>query len=135
MKLLSKLERYKDFGLLLMRLGLGALMIMHGYPKIIGGPEKWISIGGSMKNLGVNFFPGFWGFMAALAEALGGLMVILGFYFRPACLFILFTMVVASIDNMAGGEGLKGASHAMELGFTFLGLMFIGAGKFSVDKN
>jgi len=88
MKILSKLGNYKDFGLLLMRLGLGALMVLHGYPKLLGGPDQWVPIGRSMKNLGVNFLPVFWGFMAAVAEALGGLLILLGLYFRPACLFI-----------------------------------------------
>jgi len=44
-------------------------------------------------------------------------------------------MIVASVEQFSGGDGIKGASHAMELGFAFTGLLFIGAGKYSVDKN
>lgn len=135
MALLQKLGNYKNTGLLLMRVGLGVMMIMHGYPKLFGGPEMWSGVGGAMKNIGIDFFPAFWGFMAACAEALGGLLILLGLLFRPACIFLLFTMVIAALMHLANGDGIMQASHAIELGFVFIGLLFIGPGKYSVDKS
>ena len=44
----SKLNRFTDFGLLIMHVGLGFMMIMHGYPKIFGGPERWSKLGTAM---------------------------------------------------------------------------------------
>lgn len=131
----GKLARFTDFGLLTMRAGLGAMMILHGYPKLMGGPEKWAKLGGAMANLGLHDFPAFWGFMAGFAEAVGGLFVVLGLLFRPACAFIVFTMIIAAVSHFAKGDGLDGAGHAIELAFAFFGLMFVGPGRFSLDRR
>ena len=135
MAILSALGKYSNFGLLVMRLGLGAMMVMHGYPKLIGGPEKWAKVGGAISNIGIHAYPVFWGFMAAATEGLGGLLLALGLFFRPTCLLLTFTMTIATLSHFHRGDDLIGASHAIELGFAFLGLLFVGPGKYSVDKN
>lgn len=135
MAVLSDLGRYKDAGLLILRVGLGAMMIFHGYPKIIGGPEGWAQLGASTKYVGITFLPTFWGLMGALAEGLGGVLIILGLWFRPAAIFLTLNMIVASAMHLGKGDGLMDASHAIELGFVFAGLIFIGPGKYSVDKR
>jgi putative oxidoreductase len=132
---LGKLGNYKNFGLLLMRAGLGVMMITHGYPKLMGGPDLWTKIGSAMGNLGVHFAPMFWGLMAGLAESIGGLLVVLGLFTRTACIFLLITLIVAVLQHFSKGDGLNGAAHAIETGFAFLGLLFLGAGKYSVDKK
>lgn len=118
-----------------MRIGLGVMMIMHGYPKLLGGPDKWEKIGGAMADMGVDIFPMFWGFMAAVAEAIGGLMVVLGWQFRLANLLLLITMIVAAFKHLHAGDTVMQASHSIELAFVFAGLLFVGAGKFSIDKK
>ena len=62
-----------DYGLLIIRAGMGILFLIFGWPKIIGGTEMWNGIGGSMANVGIHFAPTFWGFMAAFAEFAGGI--------------------------------------------------------------
>jgi putative oxidoreductase len=42
-------------------------------------------------------------------------------------------MLVAALMHLDAGDGLKGAGHAIELGTVFLGLMFVGAGKYGLD--
>jgi len=135
MAILSRLSRHQNFGLLLMRLGIGAMMIFHGYPKLIGGPGMWNKIGGSMANVGMHDFPTFWGFMAAFAEGVCGLLFLIGFLFRPACLLLMITMVVASMHHFHAGDGWAGASHAFELGVVFLAMFIIGPGRYSIDKS
>lgn len=135
MAIFSGLGRYTDAGLLLMRVGLGAMMIVHGYPKLVGGPEKWAKVGRAMENLNIDAYPTFWGFMAAAAEAFGGLLLMIGLAFRPAALLLLFTMVVAAMSHFAKGDDLLRSSHAIELGFVFLGLFFVGPGRYSIDKR
>ena len=78
-------------GLLLLRVGIGVSIFFHGLPKITGGPETWTAIGGTMSNLGINFAPTFWGFMAAFAETIGGILFALGLFFRPAALLLIGT--------------------------------------------
>jgi len=116
-------------------MGLGVMFIMHGYPKLLGGPAMWEGVGGAMGEVGVTFLPLVWGLLAALAETLGGLFFLIGFLFRPAALIMAFTMLVASLHHLGNGDGLNGASHAIEIGIVFLGFAFIGPGKYSVDKR
>lgn len=135
MAVLSNLGRYKDAGLLILRVGLGAMMIFHGYPKLIGGPDGWAQLGASTKYVGITFLPAFWGLMAAIAEAAGGILILLGLWFRPAAIFLTLNMIVASAMHLGKGDGLMDASHAIELAFVFAGLIFIGPGKYSIDRK
>jgi len=67
--LFAETQTISHFGLLLLRLGIGTLMFFHGLPKLMGGAEMWAKVGGAMKNLGLDFAPTFWGFLATFAEA------------------------------------------------------------------
>ena len=107
----------------------------HGWPKITGGPEMWTNIGGSMGNLGIDFAPTFWGFMAAFAEFFGGLLLALGLFFRITNFLLVFTMIVAAIVHLKGEDGFGGASHAIEAGILFFSLIFIGPGRYSLDAK
>jgi len=111
------------------------MMIIHGYPKMMGGPDLWAKIGSAMPIKGAPGLAVFWGFMAAFAEAVGGLLFILGFLFRPACFLLLVTMGVAAHKHFTDGDGLQGAGHALELAVVFLAMFIIGPGKYSVDKR
>lgn len=135
MAILGNLSKHTNTGLLIMRIGLGFMMIMHGYPKLFGGVEKWTAVGGAMKNFGMHDVPHFWGFMAAFAETIGGLLFLLGFLFRPATFLLLFTMVTAAAMHLGKGDGLMGSSHAIELGVVFLAMFIIGPGRYSIDKR
>ncbi len=142
-KLLSPSTQAVSFGLLVLRIGIGVMFVLHGEGKMFGGPEKWLKLGGAMENIGITFLPTVWGFLAAFAEFGGGILLILGLVFRPACFMMLFTMFIAAlvhwVDATAEGEELKGkimsGSHAIELGFVFLALLFTGPGKYSVDNK
>ena len=134
MAIFSRLGKYQQTALLILRVGIGIMMIYHGYPKLLGGPGKWASLGKAMHSLGLHDFPAFWGFMAAVAEAIGGLCLIVGFCFRPACLLLLITMIVAAMKHLGSGP-FGEATHAIELGVVFLAMTLLGPGKYSVDKS
>lgn len=135
MAIFDTLGKYRNTGLLILRVGLGAMMMVHGLPKIMGGPDKWAALGGSMKVIGIDFLPTFWGLMAALAEGMGGFLLVLGLFFRPVNMLLAFTMMIAALVHFGKGEGIMGASHAIEVGIVFFSLIFIGPGKYSVDKK
>ncbi len=134
MALLSQLGKYKNTGLFIIRVGLGVMMVMHGLPKI-AHPDRWAGIGGAMKTFHITFFPAFWGFMCAVTEAIGGLFSVLGLWFRVVSLFMFIVMVVAATHHIVSGDGIMEASHAIELAFAYLGLMFLGPGLYSVDRK
>ncbi len=131
--ILRSLDKYRDVGLLILRVGIGIMFMSHGLPKLIAGPEKWLILGGTMNSLGVDFAPMVWGFMAAFSEFAGGMLLALGFFTRPACFFLLATMIVATSMHISKGDPFLKYSHAMEAGILFLSLIFIGPGKYSLD--
>ncbi len=122
-----------NLGLLILRIGIGIMFLLHGFPKLMGGIQTWEFLGSQMSVVGINFAPVFWGFMAAISESLGGLLLILGLFTRPAAFLMLFTMLIATLMHLTNGDGLKGASHAIELGIVFISVIIIGAGKYSLD--
>src|SRR5690554_3516749 len=124
-----------DAGLLLLRIGIGISIFFHGLPKIMAGPEMWTAIGGTMSNLGITFAPTFWGFMAAFAETVGGILFALGLFFRPAALLLIGTMVVALITHLSAGDSCMVYGHALDLLIVFAGSILIGAGRYSVDNK
>ncbi|OGQ18516.1 MAG: DoxX family protein [Deltaproteobacteria bacterium RIFCSPHIGHO2_02_FULL_40_11] len=128
------LSSKRDLGLLTLRLGIGIMFILHGYPKVLGGVAQWTQIGSSMQNLGITFFPAFWGFMAASSECFGGFLFAIGFLFRPACLLLLSTMSVATLYHLGKGDGIMGASHALEAAIVFVSMFLIGPGKHSFSN-
>lgn len=128
------LNKYSDAGILFLRIGIGfAFIFVHGWGKIMGGPELWGKLGGSMANLGITFAPVFWGFMAALAEFGGGIMLVLGLFTRPTSAFMAFTMLVAFMQHTSKLDPWNRAIYPMEMFAVFMALLFIGAGKYSID--
>ena len=127
--------RKKDWGLFILRAGIGIMFMYHGWGKLAGGPEVWQKVGSAMTYLGIHSAHTFFGLMAALSEFGGGIGLILGLFFRPACFFLLFTMFVAATMHLATGDGLQTASHAVEAGIVFLSLLFLGPGPYNLDEK
>lgn len=123
------------FGILLLRIGIGVSMMFHGVPKLMAGPELWTGLGSAMGNLGITFAPTFWGFMAAFAESVGGLLFALGLFFRPVSLMLVFNMIVAMLMHIMQGDGFALWGHALDLFIIFTGMLFIGPGKYSFDSK
>jgi putative oxidoreductase len=135
MALFSKLGNYKNFGLLIIRVGLGIMFIYHGFPKLTGGMKSWEQLGSATKYAGIHFWPAFWGLLAAVVETFGGFLVVIGLAFRPVCLLLVINLVVAALFHFGTGGGMGEAAHAIEDAIMFAGLFFIGPGRYSVDKK
>lgn len=127
----------RDLGLLIIRLGVGfSMMLFHGFDKISGGPELWRGLGAATQNLGFDFAPVFWGFMAAFAEFVCSILVVLGVMFRPAAALLAINMLVAVLFHLnmpagAANAGWSGASHALELLAVYVGFLLIGPGRYA----
>ena len=135
MALFGNLGNYKNFGLLIIRVGLGIMFIYHGYPKLLGGVKGWEALGSSTKYVGIHFLPVVWGLLCAAVETFGGFLLVIGLAFRPVCLLLLINLIVATFSQFGQGEGLMDASHAIEDAIMFAGLLFVGPGKYSADKK
>ena len=131
----KNLSNYRDAALLFFRVTFGVEYIyVHGWPKLAGGIHKWKEVGAAMRHVGITFWPGFWGFMAAFSETICMGLILIGLAFRPSCLLLIITLAVAAISDYHS-KGLGGASHALELCLLFIALTFIGPGKYSVDQG
>ena len=122
-------------GLLVLRIGIGIIFIIHGIPKLMGGVETWTQLGSTMSMVGISFAPAFWGFMAAAAEAIGGLFIILGFLHRSVALMLVFTMIVAVLMHVMSGDPFGVYSNALKGLVVFVALTITGPGKYSIDYN
>ena len=135
MALFSNLGNYKNFGLLIIRLALGIVLIYYGLPALTGGINAWRGLGSSMKYVGIHFWPVVWGLLAALTETFGGFLVVIGLAFRPACLLLVATLVIAALSHFGKGGNFGDASQAIGDASVFAGLLFVGPGKYSIDKK
>lgn len=128
------LSKYRDFGLLFIRLGIGiAFTFTYGIMKIEAGPEMWTMIGSAMTKLGITFGHTFFGFLASASEFFGGILLMLGLFTRTAAFFMAFTMLMASVTHLSNLDPWHVIMHPMELFAVFMGLIFLGAGKISLD--
>jgi putative oxidoreductase len=135
MGLIRSHYRYKNLGLLLLRIGIGVMFMLHGLPKLMGGPEKWAQLGRAVELAGIDQGHIFWGFMAGFAEVVGGFLFAMGLLFRSASLLLLITMLVATFKHVAAGDGFGGYAHAAEASIMFFSMLFIGPGKYSLDSK
>ncbi len=127
-------NRLLHLGLLLLRIGLGIMFIRHGWPKISGGTETWTFVGRMV--LGDDVSAGLaapMGLLAALSEFGGGILLVFGLLFRPATLFLFFTMAGAVTYHLKKGDTFQGYSHALEAGIVFVALMVSGPGRYALD--
>ena len=131
-------RRYLDAGLLVLRVGVGVAFILHGWPKITGSVDDWEAWGQSMAHFGIGFAPAFWGFMAAIAEFVGGIALVIGFAVRPFALLMLITMIVTTVTVVKGAVA-EGDPITFELWSTpatfaavFLSLVFSGPGRANI---
>ncbi|OGF67866.1 MAG: DoxX family protein [Candidatus Fischerbacteria bacterium RBG_13_37_8] len=133
--LLNFLNKYRDVGLLVGRIGLGIMFMFHGGGKLFAGPEMWTKVGSALGLFGITFAPTMWGMLASCSEFFGGLLLIIGFAYRPALIFMMSIMFVATTMHLNKGDGLQGASHAIEAGIMFLSMFIMGPGKYSIDER
>jgi putative oxidoreductase len=124
------------FGLLVLRCGVGAVMLAHGIRHIFGG-GKIQGTAGWFASLGMK--PGIvHAWLASLTEVGAGVSLILGFLTPLGAAGVVGTMLVALITNhfrngffiFYKGEGYE---YVMTLVLAGIALSALGAGKFSVD--
>lgn len=120
-------------GLTVIRVGIGLLFIGHGSLKLIRGQAELLWTGQQMANLGITFFPLFWGIMAMLSELGGGICLTLGLATRPAAAMMAFTMFVAVIHHLHNGDSYGYVSFPLSQMAVFIGLLIAGGGIYSLD--
>ncbi len=83
--------------------------------------------------LGIHIFPTFFGLLSGMAETFGGLFILLGLFYRPMALFLVGNLMMATSIELASGAPLLQATRPFEEGVFFLGVIFAGPGRYSLD--
>ena len=129
------LAKYREAGLLLMRIALGVLFIIITGPVLLSGPARWASFGSGIRDIGISSNYQVWGFLGALMGCVGGALMIFGLFFRPGVLLVLAITLVHTVGAFDDGGTVRGNLAAIELCVMLIGLLFVGPGKYSVDKT
>ncbi len=141
-EVLKRILQQQSFGLLSLRLVLGATMIAYGVPKFLGGAAYLTQVGSAMQYVGINFGFQFFGMLAALTEVVGGFMLIIGAYFRITCILLAIVTAVAALSQKAGlpathtsTDFIMAVVHPLSMCLIFLSVMFLGPGRLSMQKD
>lgn len=115
---------------MLVRVCFGAtLALAHGLGKV-SDLGKFI---GGLEGRGFPL-PGLFGPAAALSEFLGGLLVAIGLFARPAALFVAITMLVAAL-HVHGGDPFQKKELALAYAVAALAVLIAGPGRYSLDAR
>jgi putative oxidoreductase len=135
MAALQFLSKYRETGLLLFRASLGLIVIILLAPVLWSGEGSWEHFGSAMRQLDFHSHYKFWGFAGAVLGCAGGVLMILGLFFRIGVLFVLAVALVHLLAVWDSHGDLHTRMPAIEMSILLLSLLFIGPGKYSVDKS
>ena len=128
--------RDEDSGKLILRVMVGALLLLHGIAKMKGGVD-WMS--GMLAEAGL---PGFIRYGVYIGEIIAPILVIVGMFSRPAGLIIALNMIIAVLlvrrdAIFALAERGGGAAIEVELLFALGGIAIfcLGAGKYAISRG
>ena len=123
------LGSFQPLGLLALRMALGAIFLVHGYPKLTQavGPMQTMFI--------QHGLPGQLVYVAGVIETFGGLLLVVGLFARGVALILAMEMVVAivKVHNVHGIMALHEYEFPLALAAGALALATVGAGTLSVD--
>jgi putative oxidoreductase len=117
-----------SIALLVARLGIAALMLTHGIPKLnmllSGTPVQFPPVLGLSAQLSLG--------LAVFAEVLCSVLILIGFATRLASIPLIITMLVAVIV-IHGADPVAIKEPALHYLLVYIVLLFAGGGKFSID--
>jgi putative oxidoreductase len=123
------LGSFQPLGLLVLRVAVGLIFLVHGYPKLTRSAT-------AMQGMFVQHgLPAQLVYVAGVLETFGGILLIFGLFARPAALLLAIEMGVAMV-KVHGGHGIM-ALHEYEFPLVLLAaclaLATVGAGVLSGD--
>ena len=143
----GRMDRLAPYGVLLIRITVGAIIAYHGYPKLVNGVAGLAST--VIPKMGFPA-PLFFAYLVMITEVAGGLMLAFGLLtrFAAAALAIEFAVIVTQVkwDNgflafapsaiQPGFKGLTAGGFEFEflLGVCCLAFVLIGSGRCCLDN-
>ena len=123
---------YDDAGKFVLRVALTAMLLFHGYAKLVGGVGF---ITGMLAKAGL---PPAIGYLVYIGEVIAPLMILVGVFTRPAALVVAINMIVAVLMVHTGEFFTinKTGGWALELQgmyfFAAVAVALLGAGRYSL---
>jgi putative oxidoreductase len=126
---LRYLDRLQPLALFVMRLTLGLVMVAHGYQNTFRHLHDHVHM---VANLGL---PAWLGYVSSFTELLGGLLILIGFFTRPAALALCVDLVVAiwKVHWHNGLMGDHGYEFPLAIATIAFALIFFGGGAIAID--
>jgi putative oxidoreductase len=129
--LFNSQERKISFGLLLMRVGLAAVLLLHSLPTLFGGEAQWKSVGATLNYLEFGISLKIIGFVALIIEVLGAASLLSGFLFRTFC-GLLTVLYGFYCFNYFSIHYRTLTLFSLALAAVYLGLFNSGPGKYAL---
>ncbi|MCA9510536.1 MAG: DoxX family protein [Myxococcota bacterium] len=127
-----------DLALLVVRLFIGPCFVVHALGKLgVVGSGSLDGFAAWLADLGVPF-AALQARMAMLSELVGGVLLAVGLFTRPAALVLIFTMLVAGTVGHRGAGYLitndpPGAEYTINLAAICAAVLIAGPGALSLD--
>lgn len=117
-----------DVALLIIRLGIGAMMLVHGFPKLqlllAGGEVQFPSVMGMSPAVSLG--------LAVFAEFLCSILLIIGLGTRLATIPLIVTMMTA-VFIVHANDSFSNQELGLHYLLSYVVLLILGGGKFSFD--
>jgi putative oxidoreductase len=123
------LNAIQPLGLAILRVALAVIFIYHGYPKLVRADAM-------MRQFFVQHgFPGYFVGLAGILECVGGALLLIGLFTRPAALLLAVEMGIAiwKVKMVHGVFAVNEYQFELALAAACLALATVGAGSYSVD--
>ena len=124
-------NRKINFGLLIIRAGLAAVLLIHCLPPLFAGTAGWQRIGTPLGFINIGLPPAFLGLTVLVAETLGGASLIFGYFFRTACIILTALFGLYFFNYFRVGYHTL-MLWSIGLATVFLGLLYMGPGRYSI---
>ena len=123
------LDRLQPLALLVMRLALGLVMLAHGYQNTFRHLHDHVHM---VAGLGI---PAWLGYVSSFTELVGALLILAGFFTRPAAFAICIDLAVAiwKVHWHNGLMGEHGYEFPLVLAVLAFALIFFGGGPIAID--
>lgn len=118
-----------DYSILLLRIGAGLMIFTHGLPKLLKVINGNFAFGDP-----IGLGPEVSLILAAFAEGICGLFIVLGLWTRLSAVILSINMAVAYFFAHAG-DPFSAKEKSMLFLLLFVVILFTGGGKYSVDKK
>lgn len=124
-------ERRLNLGLLIMRLGMAASLLVYALPKLFGGAQAWVHVGKGLRFLQADLSAQVVGCVLLIIEALASVGLITGGLFRISAVMLASVYGLYFINFINRGYQTL-PLYAVALACVCVGFLFTGPGRFAV---